>query len=158
MNVLVVRHAHAGDPQRWAAGDGWRPLSKKGRVQAASLVELLADHPIGRIVSSPSARCVQTVEPLAVVRAMVVDEADEIGLDADSATTLAYVIAAATDDAALCSHREVIAELVRDIDARGVPLHCERDEHGDPPWAKGSVWVLGVVDGAIASGTYLPPP
>ena len=40
--LLVVRHAHAGDREKWEGPDERRPLTKKGRRQAAGLVDLLA--------------------------------------------------------------------------------------------------------------------
>ena len=65
MAVLVVRHAKAGDRSSWPGADRDRPLSGKGRRQAEALVDTLSDWKPVRILSSPFARCVQTVEPLA---------------------------------------------------------------------------------------------
>ncbi|HET9052299.1 MAG TPA: hypothetical protein VFO60_11405, partial [Candidatus Dormibacteraeota bacterium] len=41
MTVFLVRHARAGRRDRWVGDDRLRPLSKKGRAQAAALPGLL---------------------------------------------------------------------------------------------------------------------
>ena len=68
VTLVVVRHGSAGDRDEWDDDDRLRPLDKKGRKQAARLVDVLAGSRIERIVSSPYLRCVQTVEPLARAR------------------------------------------------------------------------------------------
>ena len=62
--VFLVRHARAGDRERWTGDDRLRPLDGKGRRQADAMVAPLAGYPITRLVSSPYLRCVQTLEPL----------------------------------------------------------------------------------------------
>jgi phosphohistidine phosphatase len=65
--LLLLRHAHAGDPLEWTKSDDIRPLSKKGRDQAARMAAYLArlDIRADVIVSSPRARAVQTAQPVA---------------------------------------------------------------------------------------------
>ena len=65
--LLLLRHAHAGDPTTWTKSDDIRPLSKKGRDQAARMAAFLltADVRPDVIVASPRARAVQTAEPFA---------------------------------------------------------------------------------------------
>lgn len=79
--VELVRHAKAGVRDGWHGGpDRQRPLSEEGRVQARKLVdELIADGPLAGLYSSPMARCVQTLEPLA----------DKVGLDVVEVVELA---------------------------------------------------------------------
>jgi 8-oxo-(d)GTP phosphatase len=50
--LLLVRHADAGNKQRWAGPDSLRPLSANGHAEAAGLVVRLEDYPISRVVSS----------------------------------------------------------------------------------------------------------
>jgi hypothetical protein len=61
--LLLVRHADAGDQHRWQGPDSLRPLSPAGLAEAAGLVIGLDDYPIGRILTSPTLRCQQTVQP-----------------------------------------------------------------------------------------------
>src|SRR4029453_7056236 len=61
----LLRHAHAGNKQGWAGPDRPGPLSNAGRREAYGLLTQLRDYPISRILSSPTVRCLETVEPLA---------------------------------------------------------------------------------------------
>jgi 8-oxo-dGTP diphosphatase len=75
--LLLVRHAWAGDRTEWKGDDRLRPLDERGLRQAQDLVAALERFTIDVILTSPYARCVQTVEPLAAVRGLdqlVVDE------------------------------------------------------------------------------------
>jgi phosphohistidine phosphatase len=77
IELLLVRHAHAGDPARWTGPDEERPLSRKGREQAARLGLLLAEVGIAVdvLLSSPKRRAIETAEilGLAIGRAVVED-------------------------------------------------------------------------------------
>ena len=63
--LLLVRHAHAGNKRHWQRLDSLRPLSVAGQAEAAGRLVRLEDYPIGRVLSSPTVRCQQTVQPLA---------------------------------------------------------------------------------------------
>src|SRR3712207_3914931 len=78
MTVLLVRHASAGDRNRWDGPDEDRPLDEQGRAEAEGLVDTLAGFPVSRILSSPYVRCAQTVEPLGVARGLPVEPSDEL--------------------------------------------------------------------------------
>jgi phosphohistidine phosphatase len=62
VELYLLRHADAGDPQAWKGDDAERPLSGKGRKQARRTGRWLAD--LGRkpdvILTSPKARALQT--------------------------------------------------------------------------------------------------
>jgi len=64
-SIAVIRHAEAGDRDRWSAPDDLRPLTKGGRLQAQRIAERFGDEPLVQVMSSPFVRCVQTVSPLA---------------------------------------------------------------------------------------------
>jgi 8-oxo-dGTP diphosphatase len=69
--LLVVRHADAGDKGSWKGPDSLRPLSPAGCRQAEGLVFRLEDYPVDRILSGPTRRCQQTVQPLARDRFLI---------------------------------------------------------------------------------------
>lgn len=81
--LLAVRHAAAGDPNDWTGDDALRPLDERGRQQAQALVEQLGTYGIRRIVSSPSARCVETVTPLAAAHGLQIEALDELADGSD---------------------------------------------------------------------------
>jgi phosphohistidine phosphatase SixA len=60
--VHLLRHAHAGDPERWDGPDAARPLSPKGRGQAERLGAFLVAAGVrpDRIITSPKVRATQT--------------------------------------------------------------------------------------------------
>jgi hypothetical protein len=78
VSVLLVRHAKAGDREKWDAPDDLRPLTAKGEAQAEALVDLLAGYDIDRVLSSPYLRCTQTVAPLASARGLAVEPCDDL--------------------------------------------------------------------------------
>jgi phosphohistidine phosphatase len=67
MELYLLRHADAGDPQKWMEPDAVRPLSRKGRKQAERLGAFLAS--VGFrpdvIVTSPKVRARETAEIVA---------------------------------------------------------------------------------------------
>ena len=75
MELYLLRHAHAGDPEAWDGPDDRRPLSDKGEKQADRLGRFLAG--IGftpdAIITSPKARAAQTA---ALVAAQLGDAGD----------------------------------------------------------------------------------
>jgi broad specificity phosphatase PhoE len=80
--LLVVRHADAGDTRSWTGPDRLRPLSPTGRRQAEGLLIRLEDYPIDRVLSGPTLRCQQTVQPLARDRFLAVEPLAVLGVDA----------------------------------------------------------------------------
>lgn len=115
------------------------------------MATFLADATITKVVSSPAARCVQTVEPLAAQHGLevVVDKALAEGGDARPGIEL--VVQPSSDGLVLCSHGDVIPKIIRRLSADGMRTT-------DPNLSqKGSIWVLEVVDGAVVSGRYQPP-
>ena len=156
MAVFLVRHAKAGDRDEWSGPDDLRPLSKKGRAQAEGLVAQLGPRGVTRILSSPSVRCVQTVEPLGEQIDVKVEEHDALaeGAAVEDAVALVRELARAGEEAVLCSHGDVIPMLLD---------HLERADRlrlvHEFACAKGSTWILEADDsGRFKKGMYLSPP
>jgi 8-oxo-(d)GTP phosphatase len=102
--LVVVRHASAGEREEWAASDAARPLDARGRSQAEALVEQLSGFEVDRIVSSPLARCVQTLEPLARRRGVELELSEDLaeGAGADAVRALASSLEGTA--AVFCGH------------------------------------------------------
>jgi phosphohistidine phosphatase SixA len=150
MDVFVVRHAKAGSRRRFDGDDRLRPLSRNGRAQADALVTLLAHEGITRVLTSPYTRCRGTVEPLAVQLGLSVEDDEGLAEGSDWAYALKLAETAAAP-IALCSHGDVIGDLMHHLASRGVQLDDDRIE-------KGSTWVLQVEGGEIVKARYLAPP
>jgi Histidine phosphatase superfamily (branch 1) len=101
--LLLVRHADAGDKDRWQGPDRLRPLSLAGQAEAAGLVIGLDDYPIGRILTSPTLRRQQTVQPLARDRRLRIESEVALGVDADPARVLALLEDSRLQDAVVCT-------------------------------------------------------
>ena len=152
MTLYLVRHGDAGPRHEWRQPDDLRPLSKKGRRQAKALVGLLADRPVARVLSSPSMRCCQTVEPLARELGVEIEQTPALMEGASTSKALDLVDSLLQQNAVLCSHGDVIPDVLRALTRRGMKVD------GDRAWAKGSVWELEANGNRLARGRYHPPP
>jgi 8-oxo-dGTP diphosphatase len=117
--VLLVRHARAGDRDAWEGDDRLRPLDKKGWKQAEGLVELLADYPLERLLSSPYLRCTQTLEALASARALEIEEAAELAEGSTRDEALHLLGSAESERVAICTHGDVVVELIGETMKKG---------------------------------------
>jgi broad specificity phosphatase PhoE len=155
VTILLVRHARAGRRDRWEGDDRLRPLSGKGRAQARALPGVLGPWTAAGttlLVSSPWIRCVETLDPLAAAlcAGIVVDEALGEGMGAKAIDALGSWMR--SRPAVLCTHGDVIEEVLCTLMSSGVDLARE------PHAAKASVWVLDGVAGDIRTARYLPSP
>ena len=153
MTVYLVRHASAGTRDDADPDDGERILDATGHLQAERLAEWLRHEDVRLVVSSPLRRCIQTVEPLAKLLDLPVVADDRLaeGTDLDLSWGLLEETAAGTGDVVVCSHGDVIPDLVRRLQGRGMQIP------GRSGCAKGSAWVLQHWDGErFATGLYTP--
>ncbi len=151
MRLFVVRHVKAGDRSRWDGPDHERPISKTGRRQANALADRLASENVSAVISSPSVRCVQSLQPLAERAGLKVEEDDRLGEGSSIEDSLA-VARNAPDRAVLCSHGDVIPDLLDALMAQGCRLKDELR------WQKASTWVLSWDRDRLVKGRYLSPP
>lgn len=162
MPLFVVRHAKAGSRAKWDGEDALRPLSTRGRRQATAIAKRLSaeleglrtkrkrDRP--RLVSSPYTRCIQTLEPLGKRPGIPVEPDDRLAEGSWFHDALA-VLDELSDGSAICSHGDVIFDLVAGLERRGMQLT------GDPDWRKGATWVIERDgDGCYVSAYAVPPP
>lgn len=153
--VWLVRHAAAGDRSAWSGDDRVRPLTRKGWAQADAIAAALAPLGVDEIHSSIYDRCRQTVEPLARTVGLSIHDNDVLTEGARGTDTLDWIASMAGASVAACSHGDVIPEVIRALDRRGVEL---RSETGVFDVKKASTWTLAVEAGIVVSATYRPPP
>jgi len=143
MALLLLRHATAGHrrPGVEQAEDRLRPLDPRGRRQADALPALYTGFGVERLVTSPYVRCRQSVDPLADVLGLPVEERPELAEGAGEAEIWALVSELAETTAVLCTHGEILVVLL-----------------GEEP-EKGATWVVEAgPDGGLSRRDYLPPP
>jgi 8-oxo-dGTP diphosphatase len=102
--VILLRHASAGDRERWQGDDRERPLDERGRKQSEAIVARLAGYPVERILTSPALRCIETVEPLAAARALTPELRDELAEELQETEGWALVRSLAREDVVVCGH------------------------------------------------------
>jgi len=153
VTLYLVRHAKAGDRRDWSQDDTLRPLSRRGQQQARELAMRLRDVRLGRILSSPYVRCMETVVPLAALRGMAVEPADALAEGATLDAALALLRKHAHEDAVMCTHGDVMPMLLEHLYRKGVVFDAKLT------WPKGCTWVLDVdTTGDVNAARYWPPP
>ena len=148
--VFLVRHAKAGERRSWTGEDHERPLSKTGWKQAAAVADRLTKKGSGRLISSPYARCVQTLEPLAAIHGSDVEVDSRLGEGGDFEPVMA-LINDVPDGSVLCSHGDIIPAVIQALHRRGMELQTP------PDWRKASIWVLRRKDSRITKGKVWIP-
>jgi 8-oxo-(d)GTP phosphatase len=155
--LLVVRHGTAGSKSRFKGDDRLRPLDKRGRAQAESLVGQLLAFGADTLYAADRTRCHQTLEPLA----------DELGVQIHSEPLLteeAYAndrkaarrrmleIAAADGTPVICTQGKVIPDLIEWWCGRdGVRPDKSRNR-------KGSTWVMSSWQGRLVAADHIGSP
>ncbi|MEU8245248.1 NUDIX hydrolase [Nonomuraea sp. NPDC048916] len=133
--LVLIRHASAGARQEWEGDDALRPLDPDGLAQAATLAGVLPAYRPESLLSSPSRRCVQTLEPYGAeirLEPLLSEESQ------DPRKTPALV-GAIRVPAAVCSHRKVLPGLIRALSGEETHLR------------KGGFAVLHRIDGRVIS-------
>ena len=155
--LLVVRHGTAGSKARYKGDDRNRPLDKRGRAQAESLVGQLLAFGATDVHAAPRVRCHQTVEPLAEELGVVV--ADEPTLTEEAyadghgpARRRLLEIAAGSGTPVVCTQGKVIPDLIAWwCDRDGVRPDKSRNR-------KGSTWVLSMAGGTLIAADHIASP
>lgn len=150
--MLLVRHAVALPRGSWREDDALRPLDGRGGRQARALVQVLAPFAPARFLSSPAVRCMDTLGPAAAALGLAAESSDDLTEgNGRRALRLVRALLAAGDEVSLCTHGDVIGDVLGALHRDGALLDGDRCE-------KGSTWVLEPGAGDRVHGRYLPPP
>jgi 8-oxo-dGTP diphosphatase len=138
---VLVRHAHAYAKRRWTGPDDERPLSRRGEEQARDLVPALVQLGATRLLSSPTLRCRQTLQPASEELWVPVQPISTLAVDAQADELLELLSSAEVRDAALCTHGETL----RVLSQAWQPLWRETTRSPPPDVSgtpKGGCWVV----------------
>ncbi|MFD0905088.1 NUDIX hydrolase [Actinomadura sediminis] len=145
--LVILRHAAAHAKADWRDADELRPLDARGRAEAARLSPLLDSYGPVRLVSSATARCVETVLPHArrTRAAVTTDGAFTVG-ETGPGQAVERLIELVADGvpALVCTHGEVVEELVN-----GLCRELGEKVPDDPCLAKGEFWVAHIAGDAM---------
>lgn len=154
VSIYLVRHGSAGRRDNLDDRDTERHLDDVGLRQALQISEILSGSAITVVRSSPAARCIETVLPTAQRHRVAVEE--EIALleggDIDAAWAVVEKLARDGINAVLCSHGDLIPEIIRRAKGRGMEIP------GKSGASKGSIWTLKWKHGGFSSGSYQQVP
>ncbi|MDA2978235.1 MAG: NUDIX hydrolase [Actinomycetota bacterium] len=148
--IHLVRHATAHIRDEADPNDSSRGLDSRGKKQRDALLDDLMTHPITRIGSSHFARCVETVAPVAARLGIPIEREPALTEGSHPYRLVALIHELQKEAAVLCTHGDVIGDLIGHLFAEGVPMD------GPMKWAKGSTWRLRTVKGRVVSGVYVP--
>lgn len=149
MTLYLVRHGSAGSRNSDDPEDDQRHLDAKGLSQAENVSRHLGTEPLRAVYSSPYPRCVETVTPLAESLGMAVQIDDRLAEGTPIDSVWGMIEDSGDDTVVLCSHGDVIPEIVARNQRRGMRI---TEPTG---FAKGSVWKLQSWDGnRFAKGSW----
>jgi 8-oxo-(d)GTP phosphatase len=155
--VLIVRHGTAGSKSRYKGDDRKRPLDKRGRAQAESLVGQLLAFGASELYAADRVRCHQTLEPLADELGVTIHNEPALTEEAysDNRKTARHrilEIASAGGTPVICTQGKVIPDLIA--------WWCERDKVRPDKSRnrKGSTWVMSMADGNLVAADHIGSP
>jgi 8-oxo-dGTP diphosphatase len=156
--VFVVRHACAGWKSEGDGDDAERPLDEAGQAQAEALAGVLTGRRPRRLRSSPARRCVDSLVPLARRTGLEVERCERLSVGAPTQDLLALLHEPASDHAALCTHGEVMGQLLAELRRQGLEVRGGAPSD-DELLAKGNGWELELGDGPprLARLAAFPP-
>ncbi|RYV49591.1 NUDIX hydrolase [Pengzhenrongella frigida] len=110
--LVVARHAKAQSRSTWKGGETDRPLTAPGRVQADSLVPVLAAFGVRDVVTSAWERCARTIEPYSRAAGIVPGYSDltEAAHERSPSKVAGEVwrLLQSNQDVVMCTHRPVL--------------------------------------------------
>lgn len=149
MPLFLIRHAVAGVRNNLDPSDDQRSLDEVGHSRAQAIADTWTEMGIEAIYSSPALRCMQTVEPLAQRLQMTLQIAPELFEGASTSRSIEYIRSFTGRSVVLCSHGDVIPDVLRNLQVGGSKLQGRG-------CAKGSIWQLDNSTDRIETGIYQP--
>lgn len=149
---IIVRHAKAVSRSGFPGPDDqFRPLDASGAERALRLVDLLRAYGVERVGSSPSVRCVDTLEPYATAIGRTVTQHTSLSeedheVDPVSAAEVTRAQLGKTRARALCGHGPVLPTMLHVLSAR-----CSASEAG----RAAQVLIDDAIDLGLAKGEML---
>lgn len=138
--VIVLRHASAGEKKDWRGRDLVRPLDDRGRRESAELSLLLRAYAPRRVISSATARCVESLLDYASALDVAFAAEQDFTLGSTTPERAAarfreLLGSSGSDGVLVCTHGELVPVLAREAcPGEGLPE--------DPSLRKASFWVF----------------
>jgi phosphohistidine phosphatase SixA len=151
--LSVVRHAEAGDRERFVGDDSLRPLSRQGRRQANALGKRLGEGTLD-LITSPYLRCVETISPASsrLRRAMMLASWLVEGEPADEALYQLVELTGEIGGLVACTHQDLMVGMFDVAIAAGAVASSE------PIFEKAATAEFTVVSGKVVAVSFVAPP
>jgi len=126
--LVILRHGDARARGSWHGADVDRPLLASGRRQAERLSAILDAYGVMRVVTSTSARCVQTVEPYAHAAGVPIETTAVLSEEKSTPETVAELLQDLVHELpgsgplVVCSHRPVLPSVFAALGLRKLAL------------------------------------
>lgn len=147
-SVLIARHGRAKKRSAWPDGEETRPLTKPGAHQARALVPLLAAYGAEEIITSPWARCHETLAPYARasgIEAFLAPQLTEQAAKEDPSgvrALVADVLERRDVPTVICTHRPVMPMILAAVERKSPHRVLNVLPENDPYLRTGEVLVL----------------
>jgi 8-oxo-dGTP pyrophosphatase MutT (NUDIX family)/phosphohistidine phosphatase SixA len=147
--LLILRHAKARSRAHWPGDEADRPLTPVGQAQAQALPPLLACWAPERVLTSPWARCMQTLrsyDRLAGLEPEVLPLLSEQGLRNDPSRIADTINKLLVDPRGVlvCTHRPVLAAVVAALREAAPDSVADRLPRADPWLAPAEILVAHI--------------
>jgi phosphohistidine phosphatase SixA len=151
--LSVIRHAEAGDRERFVGDDSLRPLSRQGRKQANALAKRLAESSLD-LITSPYLRCVETLSPTSsrLRRAMMLASWLVEGEPADEALYQLVELTGELGGLVACTHQDVMVGMFDVAVAAGAAPSSQ------PIFDKAATAEFTIVSGKVVAVSFVVPP
>jgi len=148
--LVLVRHGRAVKRSVWnrpkerdkETDEATRPLTHdQGETRARALVPILAAYGVGRVLTSPWKRCVDTVAPYATAAGLTLETAGPLTEMAHAEhpkgvrSLVKKVLRVREEPTALCTHRPVLPTIM-DVVSQYAPGKLLRSVPDRDPWLK----------------------
>jgi phosphohistidine phosphatase SixA len=151
--LSVVRHAEAGDRERFVGDDSLRPLSRQGRRQANALGKRLAESSLD-LITSPYLRCVETLSPTSsrLRRAMMLASWLVEGEPADEALYQLIELTGEIGGLVACTHQDLMVGMFDVAIAAGAVASSR------PLFEKAATAEFTIISGKVVAVSFVAPP
>lgn len=146
--LVILRHATATPRASWAGEEAKRPLLPEGKKQSKRLITLLDAYGPKRLVTSPWARCQQTVEPYSkktkrtlIERSQLTELSNERG--PRKTKNVIEDTFGQTKNALICSHRPALPTIIEAF-AKHAKKEVSLSLNDEPTLSPGEFFVLRV--------------
>jgi len=151
--LSVVRHAEAGDRERFVGDDSLRPLSRQGRKQANALAKRLGESSLD-LITSPYLRCVETLSPTSsrLRRAMMLASWLVEGEPADEALYQLIELTGEIGGLVACTHQDLMLGMFAVAIAAGAVPSSQ------PIFEKAATAEFTIMHGKLVAVSFVAPP